>query len=159
MADRKKLTQKQKDEAGQYGGVFGSKNKAVREHASRKLMERLKLEAPSPKFAKMSSLIKSAKKFGASDEEINAANTIKKLENLVRQYGAMSTERTGRSTLIPLPPKKPTRKEQKEARKPKEPKLGHGGMAMKKPEMMKGGMYKGKKHMYAAGGVVKEIKM
>ena len=32
-------------------------------------------------------------------------------------------------------------------------------MAIKKPEMMKGGMYKGKKHMYAAGGVVKEIKM
>jgi len=25
--------------------------------------------------------------------------------------------------------------------------------------MMKGGMYKGKKHMYAAGGMVKEIKM
>ena len=32
---------------------------------------------------------------------------------------------------------------------------GYGGMAMKKPEMMKGGMYKGKKHMYAAGVLVK----
>ena len=115
--------------------------------------------ADKKKMAEMDMLIKSAKRFGASDEEINAANTIKKLENLVRQYGAMSTERTGRSSLIPLPPKRPTRKEQKERNKPKEPKLGHGGMAMKKPEMMKGGMYKGKKHMYAAGGMVKEIKM
>ena len=28
---------------------------------------------------------------------------------------------------------------------------------MKKPEMMKGGMYKGKKHMYAAGGLVRDM--
>ena len=44
-------------------------------------------------------------------------------------------------------------------KKKKMNKGGYGGMAMKKPEMMKGGMYKGKKHMYAAGGLVKELKM
>ena len=36
---------------------------------------------------------------------------------------------------------------------------GFSGMSMKKPEMMKGGMYKGKSHKYAAGGLVKELKM
>jgi hypothetical protein len=50
-------------------------------------------------------------------------------------------------------------KSTKKTSKKKMNKGGYGGMAMKKPEMMKGGMYKGKKHMYAAGGLVKEIKM
>ena len=107
--------------------------------------------ADNKKMVEMNMLIKSAERFGASDEEINAAMTLPELRRLERQYRAMSTERTGGSSLFPAPPpKRPTKKE---------PKLGHGGMAMKKPEMMKGGMYKGKKHMYAAGGMVKEIKM
>ena len=79
--------------------------------------------------------------------------TKEELSRLKRIY-SKQTEK-----MPPKPRKRPTPKEQKEARKPREPKLGHGGMAIKKPEMMKGGMYKGKKHMYAAGGMVKEIKM
>ena len=107
--------------------------------------------ADKKKMAEMDMLIKSAKKLGASDKEINSAMTLPELRRLERQYRSMSTERTGGSSLFPAPPpKRPTKKE---------PKLGHGGMAMKKPEMMKGGMYKGKKHTYAAGGMVKEIKM
>ena len=39
------------------------------------------------------------------------------------------------------------------------PKQNKGGMATKKPKFMKGGSYKGKSHMYAAGGMVKELKM
>jgi len=35
----------------------------------------------------------------------------------------------------------------------------NSGMATKKPMFMKGGSYKGKKHSYAAGGMVKELKM
>jgi len=109
--------------------------------------------ADNKKMVEMNMLIKSAERFGASDEEINAAMTLPALRRLERQYRSMSTERTGGSSIEEIPPKprkRPTRKQ---------PKLGHGGMAMKKPEMMKGGMYKGKKHMYAAGGMVKEIKM
>tara|TARA_R110000823_G_scaffold300732_1_gene421570 strand:- start:395 stop:712 length:318 start_codon:yes stop_codon:yes gene_type:complete len=41
------------------------------------------------------------------------------------------------------------------ARKPKQNK---GGLS-KKPKFMKGGSYKGKSHMYAAGGMVKELKI
>ena len=118
--------------------------------------------ADNKKMVEMDMLIKSAERFGASDEEINAAMTLPELRRLERQYRSMSTERTGGSSIEEIPPKprkRPTRKQQKERNKPREPKLGHGGMAMKKPEMMKGGMYKGKKHMYAAGGLVKEIKM
>ena len=33
-----------------------------------------------------------------------------------------------------------------------------GGIVGKKPKFMKGGSYKGKSHMYAAGGMVKELK-
>ncbi len=38
------------------------------------------------------------------------------------------------------------------------PKIMHGGMH-KKAEMMGGGMYKGKKHSYAGGGMVKDMKL
>jgi len=102
--------------------------------------------------AEMNSLIKRAKKYGASDEEINKAKTLDELRDLADRYTSMSTELSGPSLVdedVPLPPKKSKRMN----------KGGYGGMAMKKPEMMKGGMYKGKKHMYAAGGLVKEIKM
>ena len=34
-----------------------------------------------------------------------------------------------------------------------------GGIVGKKPKFMKGGSYKGKSHMYAAGGMVKELKI
>jgi len=37
--------------------------------------------------------------------------------------------------------------------------INKGGMATKKPMFMKGGSYKGKSHMYAAGGMVKELKI
>ena len=45
------------------------------------------------------------------------------------------------------------------------PRFSKGGMKKKKtkpskrPEMMGGGMYKGKKHSYAAGGMVKDMKI
>jgi len=102
--------------------------------------------------AEMNSLIKRAKKYGASDEEINKAKTLDELRDLADRYTSMSTELSGPSLVtedVRLPRKKPKKMN----------KGGYGGMAMKKPEMMKGGMYKGKKHMYAAGGLVKEIKM
>ena len=38
------------------------------------------------------------------------------------------------------------------------PRQNKGGLP-KKPKFMKGGSYKGKSHMYAAGGMVKELKM
>lgn len=38
----------------------------------------------------------------------------------------------------------------------KKKKMMGGGMSKKRPEMMKGGMANGKKHMYAAGGSVME---
>ena len=37
---RPRTTQKARDEAGQLGGVFGSKNKAVREKATRRLWKK-----------------------------------------------------------------------------------------------------------------------
>ena len=39
--------EKQRDEAGQFGGVYGSKNKAVREKATRSLWKKLGIEMPS----------------------------------------------------------------------------------------------------------------
>ena len=44
------------------------------------------------------------------------------------------------------------------AEKPKK-RYKKGGVTPKKPSFMKGGSYKGKSHMYAAGGMVKELKM
>ncbi len=46
-------------------------------------------------------------------------------------------------------------------KKVEEPKKRYkkGGVTPKKPKFMKGGFYKGKSHMYAAGGLVKELKM
>jgi len=44
-------------------------------------------------------------------------------------------------------------------KKESKPKQNKGGMATKKPMFMKGGSYKGKSHMYAAGGMVKELKI
>ena len=38
------------------------------------------------------------------------------------------------------------------------PRQNKGGLP-KKPKFMKGGSYKGKSHMYAAGGMVKELKI
>ena len=38
------------------------------------------------------------------------------------------------------------------------PRQNKGGLS-KKPKFMKGGSYKGKSHMYAAGGMVKELKI
>ena len=87
-----------------------------------------------------------------SDKEINAIPT-NELVPKMKEFKMLDSDRTGGSTMtkdVPLPRKKRPKKMNKG---------GYGGMAMKKPEMMKGGMYKGKKHMYAAGGMVKEIKM
>jgi hypothetical protein len=47
-------------------------------------------------------------------------------------------------------PEKATKRSRK-GRKDKQP--------LKKPSFMKGGSYKGKSHMYAAGGMVKELKI
>ena len=91
-------------------------------------------------------LISKAQKLGASDEEINAAIGIPSLIKLVDRYGAMSKERTGPPEEAPL---LPTRKK---------PRQNKGGLS-KKPKFMKGGSYKGKSHMYAAGGMVKELKI
>ena len=90
-------------------------------------------------------LISKAKKLGASDEEINAAIGIPSLIKLVDRYGAMSTERTGPPEEAPLLPRK-------------KPRQNKGGLSQK-PKFMKGGSYKGKSHMYAAGGMVKELKI
>ena len=57
----------------------------------------------------------------------------------------MSKERTGPPEEAPMLPR----------RKPRQNK---GGLP-KKPKFMKGGSYKGKSHMYAAGGMVKELKI
>jgi len=87
-----------------------------------------------------------------SDKEINAIPT-NELVPKMKEFKMLDSDRTGGSTMtkdVPLPRKRPKKKMNKG---------GYGGMAMKKPEMMKGGMYKGKKHMYAAGGLVKELKM
>ena len=43
--------------------------------------------------------------------------------------------------------------------KKKKKKLRHGGVHTKRPQMMGGGAYKGKKHTYAAGGKVAEMKL
>ncbi len=40
--------EKQRDEAGQFSGVYGSKNKAVREKATRDLLKKLGIKMPSP---------------------------------------------------------------------------------------------------------------
>jgi len=88
-----------------------------------------------------------------SDKEINAIPT-NELVPKMKEFKMLDSDRTGGSTMtkdVPLPPTKRKNKKMNKG--------GYGGMAMKKPEMMKGGMYKGKKHMYAAGGLVKELKM
>ena len=41
----------------------------------------------------------------------------------------------------------------------KKKKMRHGGVHTKRPQMVHGGAYKGKKHSYAAGGAVKDTKM
>ena len=46
----------------------------------------------------------------------------------------------------------------KKMKKESKPKQNKGGLP-KKPKFMKGGSYKGKSHMYAAGGMVKELKI
>ena len=92
-----------------------------------------------------------------SDKDINAIPTdqlVSTAKNLKETIDMRNSDRTGGSTMtkdVPLPPKRSKNKKMNKG--------GYGGMAMKKPEMMKGGMYKGKKHMYAAGGLVKELKM
>ena len=45
-----------------------------------------------------------------------------------------------------------------EEKEPKKREFKKGGVP-KKPKFMKGGSYKGKSHMYAAGGMVKELKI
>ena len=45
-----------------------------------------------------------------------------------------------------------------EEKEPKKREFKKGGLS-KKPKFMKGGSYKGKSHMYAAGGMVKELKI
>ena len=44
-------------------------------------------------------------------------------------------------------------------RKTAAPKMAMGGMYGKKPEMMKGGNYKGKMHSYAGGGMVRDLEV
>ena len=59
-------------------------------------------------------------------------------------------------------PRKPTQRDiQKRAmeKRDKTEYQNKGGIVGKKPKFMKGGSYKGKSHMYAAGGMVKELKM
>ena len=46
----------------------------------------------------------------------------------------------------------------RQMKKELKPKQNKGGLP-KKPKFMKGGSYKGKSHMYAAGGMVKELKI
>ena len=53
-------------------------------------------------------------------------------------------------------PKKPNKPKMMYGGMGKKKKMMGGGMSKKRPEMMKGGMANGKKHMYAAGGSVME---
>ena len=84
-----------------------------------------------------------------SDKEINAIPP-NKLVPTVDEFKMLYKDYTAPDIMVPLPQKKPKNKMNKG---------GYSGMSMKKPEMMKGGMYKGKSHKYAAGGLVKELKM
>lgn len=58
-------------------------------------------------------------------------------------------------------PKETQREKQKRAmeKRDKTEYQNKGGVVGKKPKFMKGGSYKGKSHMYAAGGMVKELKI
>jgi len=56
-------------------------------------------------------------------------------------------------------PKKKKKSPDNKKNKTKVYNIRSGGVIPKKPKFMKGGSYKGKSHMYAAGGMVKELKM
>ena len=126
------------------------KNKSIIER--RQKQRRMKAKQEQAEFMTIKNSERLARKFGAPASEIAAlkkAGDASGMEKLARQYISMGSELSGPPEFNPIPPTKPKRMN----------KGGYGGTAMKKPEMMKGGMYKGKKHMYAAGGLVKEIKM
>jgi len=135
------------------------KNKSIRE--LRQKQRRMKAKQEQAEFMTIKNAEQLARKFGAPASEIAAlkkARDVSGMEKLARQYISMGTERSGPPELLEDyefllrdPTSFPKRKSMNKG--------GYGGMSMKKPEMMKGGMYKGKKHMYAAGGLVKEIKM
>ena len=55
-------TQKAKDEAGQLGGVFGSKNKAVREKATRDLWKKTGVKNMPGSSGKKKTALRGAKK-------------------------------------------------------------------------------------------------
>jgi len=128
------------------------KNKSIRE--LRQQQRRMKAKQKQAEFMTIKNSERLARKFGAPASEIAAlkkAGDASGMEKLARQYASMGSELSRLPEFNPIPPTKPKNKKMNKG--------GYGGMAMKKPEMMKGGMYKGKKHMYAAGGLVKEIKM
>jgi len=75
--------QKEKDEAGQFGGVYGSKNKAVREKATRDLWKKLGIKMPSPGT-------------GVSDQDKKVIENAAKsgrimLEQIIKEMGPMGT--------------------------------------------------------------------
>ena len=85
------------------------------------------------------------------ENHINSLSTIKEKLNWIDGYNKSLAdkkwyrERQGMATEGGLPPSS-------------ERLFNKGGLP-KKPKFMKGGSYKGKSHMYAAGGMVKELKI
>ena len=131
-------------------------NRSIRGLTRRKQEKKLGVTTRSPSDAEMAALMNRAKKYGASDEEINAAVTLPALRELADMYTSMSTERTGPPEEAPL---RPTRRKPRMKMQPAITTRQNKGGLSKKPKFMKGGSYKGKSHMYAAGGMVKELKI
>ena len=92
--------EKQRDEAGQFGGVYGSKNKAVREKATRDLLKKLGIKMPSP-GRMVSDQDKKVIKNAAKSGKIVSVSDLKLLEKMLKGGFA-----TGVSDLIARKTKK-----------------------------------------------------
>ena len=141
------------------------KNKSIRE--LRQKQRRMKAKQEQAEFMTIKNAEQLARKFGAPASEIAAlkkARDVSGMEKLARQYISMGTERSGPPELLEDyefllrdPTKFPLKR--KPSREKGIGRVTTGKGATGKPKMMKGGMYKGKSHSYAAGGMVKELKM
>ena len=75
--------EKQRDEAGQFGGVYGSENKAVREKATRDLLKKLGIKMPSP-GRMVSDQDKKVIKNAAKSGKIVSDSDLKLLEKMLK---------------------------------------------------------------------------
>ena len=82
--------EKQRDEAGQFGGVYGSENKAVREKATRDLLKKLGIKMPSP-GRMVSDQDKKVIKNAAKSGKIVSDSDLKLLEQIIKEMGPMGT--------------------------------------------------------------------